>query len=84
MATLRGGAGLVTLAVADACLETVAGYEPSYMTAPLPADAAGRIDGLAAREAIEHLAARADVLACGPGLGRSEPLVDWFAGSMRG
>src|SRR5262245_37631929 len=42
-AALRSGAGLVRLAVADCCLETVAGFEPSFMTAPLPADADGRI-----------------------------------------
>ena len=35
MAALRGGAGLVRLAVADRCLDTVAAFEPSYMTAPL-------------------------------------------------
>ncbi len=45
MAALRGGAGLVRLAVPDTILETVAGFEPSYMTVPLPADAAGRIAG---------------------------------------
>ena len=43
MAALRGGAGLVRLAVPDAVLDTVAGFEPSYMTVPLAADAAGRI-----------------------------------------
>ena len=43
MAALRGGAGLVRLAVADACLDVVAGIEPSYMTSPLPSDRAGRI-----------------------------------------
>ena len=32
MAALRGGAGLVRLAVPDVCLDTVAGFEPSYMT----------------------------------------------------
>jgi NAD(P)H-hydrate epimerase len=32
MATLRAGAGLVTLAVPDRCQATVAGYEPCYMT----------------------------------------------------
>ena len=41
MAALRGGAGLVRLAVPDAILDTVAGFEPSYMTRPL----AGRCGG---------------------------------------
>ena len=41
MAALRGGAGLVRVAVPDVCLETVAAHEPSYMTVPLPCDGAG-------------------------------------------
>lgn len=69
MAALRAGAGLVTLAVPDCCVETVAAFEPCAMTTPLPCDAQG---GLAesALEAIRQWAARADVIACGPGLGR--------------
>ncbi|MCE5301955.1 MAG: NAD(P)H-hydrate dehydratase [Planctomycetaceae bacterium] len=43
MAALRGGAGLVRLAVPELLLDTVAAFEPSYMTIPLRADAAGRI-----------------------------------------
>jgi NAD(P)H-hydrate epimerase len=70
MAALRGGAGLVRLAVADAILDTVAMFEPSYMTSPLPCDADGRIAG-AAFEQIVELAEKATVVACGPGLGRS-------------
>jgi len=70
MAALRGGAGLVRLAVPDVCLDTVARFEPSYMTTPLPSDRAGRI----ARDAqakIVRLAEAATVVALGPGLGRS-------------
>ncbi len=70
MAALRGGAGLVRLAVPEPCLETVAGFEPSYMSVPLPADDAGRIAS-AAFERIVELAGPATVVACGPGLGRS-------------
>ena len=70
MAALRGGAGLVRLAVPEPCLDTVAGFEPSYMTVPLPADDAGRI-APAAFERIVELAEPATVVACGPGLGRS-------------
>jgi len=73
MAALRGGAGLVRLAVADRCLETVAGYEPSYMTAPLPDDIHGRISG-AAHTRIVELAQSTTVVAIGPGLGRSPDL----------
>ena len=73
MSALRGGAGLVRLAVPEPCLDTVAGFEPSYMTVPLPADDAGRI----APEAFERLLELiepATVVACGPGLGRSPGL----------
>ncbi len=73
MAAGRGGAGLVRLAVADRCLETVAGHEPSYMTAALPDDADGRITA-EAHERIVELARSATVVAIGPGLGRSPDL----------
>ena len=75
LAALRGGAGRVRLAVPEACLDTVAGFEPSYMTVPLPCDAAGRIS-LAARERIIEQAEAATVVACGPGLGRTEELAE--------
>jgi len=73
MAALRGGAGLVRLAVPDVCLETVAAFDPSYMTVPLPCDSAGRIAAAAADKIVE-LAEAATVIACGPGLGRSDEL----------
>jgi NAD(P)H-hydrate epimerase len=73
MAALRGGAGLVRLAVADRCLETVAGFEPSYMTVALPDDIEGRI-GAAAYTRIVELARSATIVAIGPGLGRSPDL----------
>ena len=75
MAALRSGAGLVQLAVPDGCLEVVAGFEPSYMTAPLAADEAGRIS-LAARERLKELAESATCLAIGPGLGQSPGLAE--------
>ncbi len=80
MAALRGGAGLVRLAVADRCLETVAAYEPSYMTAPLPDDVDGRISA-AAHTRIVELAGAATVVALGPGLGRS-PGLDRLVGLL--
>ena len=73
VAALRGGAGLVRLAVPDVCLPIVAGHEPSYMTVALPGDAAGRICA-AAYDEIVALAEPATVVACGPGLGRSSEL----------
>ena len=80
MAALRGGAGLVRLAVPDVCLETVAGFEPSYMTVPLPCDISGHISR-SARARIVELAEAATVVACGPGMGRSlglNVLVSWL------
>jgi ADP-dependent NAD(P)H-hydrate dehydratase len=73
MAALRGGAGLVRLAVPDRCLESIAVHEPSYMTAALPCDVEGRISG-AAHTRIVELAQAATVVAIGPGLGRSPDL----------
>jgi len=80
MAALRGGAGLVRLAVPDCCLDTIAGFEPSYMTVGLPSDRAGRIS-LAAKRRIADALAPATVIACGPGMGRSlglQVLVSWL------
>jgi NAD(P)H-hydrate epimerase len=73
LAALRSGAGLVTLAVPDVCLDTVASYEPSYMTLALESDAGGRIAG-ASKGAIQHEAGQASCCACGPGIGRSPQL----------
>jgi ADP-dependent NAD(P)H-hydrate dehydratase len=79
MATLRSGAGLVTLAVPDVCLDTVASFEPSYMTVPLAHDECGRI-GQAAEAEILRRAALADCVACGPGLSRGPHLTGLVAG----
>ncbi|MBI2826985.1 MAG: NAD(P)H-hydrate dehydratase [Planctomycetia bacterium] len=80
MAALRGGAGLVRLAVPDCCLGTVASFEPSLMTAPLPCDVGGRI-AAAARSILEELLAPVTAVGCGPGLSRSaelDRLVAWL------
>ncbi len=93
MAALRGGAGLVRLAVPGPILDTVAGFDPSYTTVGLPADEQGhiaargfdRIAALAEKahyhtdqpSAFDRIAAEAEnatVIACGPGLGRSQDL----------
>lgn len=79
MAALRGGAGLVTLAVPDVCLDTVASFEPSYMTVPLAHDECGRI-GQAAEAEIFRRATLADCVACGPGLSRAPHLTGLVAG----
>ena len=73
MACIRSGAGLVKLAVPDCILDTVAGFEASYMTIPLPCDGNGRIKLKSPRKLTEFLAP-ATCVACGPGLGRSKRL----------
>lgn len=79
-AALRGGAGLVRVAVPRSCVTVVATAEPSYLTLPLPEDRAGRL-GLEARRIIAQQWENATALAIGPGLGRSdglEALVWWI------
>jgi ADP-dependent NAD(P)H-hydrate dehydratase len=76
-ATLRSGAGLVTLAVPQCVLDVVASFEPSYMTRGLSEDN-GHIAGPAATELLA-LAKIATVVAIGPGLGRDAPLTQLVA-----
>jgi ADP-dependent NAD(P)H-hydrate dehydratase len=78
MAALRGGAGLVRLAVPVVCQEIIAAFEPSYMTVPLANDPAGRISLNALTKIVEHGKA-ASVLGLGPGLGRSDELNELVA-----
>jgi NAD(P)H-hydrate epimerase len=73
MACLRSGAGLVKLAVPECILETVAGFEPSYMTVPLKSDGKGHIKSQA-NDQIVALVEAATCVACGPGLGRSDAI----------
>lgn len=79
MAALRAGAGLVTLAVPDCCLSTVAGFEPCYMTVPLPSSADGQM-AISSRSILEEQVAGASIVACGPGLGRGPSLTDLVHG----
>lgn len=71
MAALRGGTGLVRVAVPEVCLETVASFHPAYTTFPLPCDQFGRISELAL-DPIREQAEQATVVALGPGLGQSD------------
>ena len=73
MAALRAGAGLVTIATANRCLETVASLNPCYMTLALDDDAQGRI-AEPQLASITSAINRSDVIAVGPGLGRSDLL----------
>ncbi|HLB75354.1 MAG TPA: NAD(P)H-hydrate dehydratase [Sedimentisphaerales bacterium] len=70
---LRGGAGLVRVAIPRSILPIVASIEPSYTTIPLPEDDAGRISAQATAQ-ILNAAADNDATAFGPGIGTSTDL----------
>lgn len=72
IAALRSGAGLVTIAAPENCVDKVATFHPAYMTAPLPCDGA-QISSLA-DDNLRELAEGKECLAIGPGLGRSNQL----------
>src|SRR5262245_4590973 len=67
---LRGGAGLVQVAVPEPILSTVAAAQPCYLTSPLPADSRGRLSH-AALAALSPLVQAASSVVVGPGLGAS-------------
>jgi NAD(P)H-hydrate epimerase len=72
-AALRGGAGLVRVATPEEVLPIVAGGNPCYMTAALPQDEQGQLADRA-ETALLYLAQTNDIVAAGPGLGRSQAL----------
>jgi NAD(P)H-hydrate epimerase len=67
MGALRSGAGTVTIATPAGCLPIVASMAPEVMTEPL-AETGG---GVAASAIDRILELAQDVIACGPGLGRT-------------
>jgi len=75
---LRSGAGLVTIATACSVLPIIASMAPEYMTEPLEESADGTISSAAVERLLEF---KQDVIACGPGLGRS-PAVGEFVRSL--
>jgi NAD(P)H-hydrate epimerase len=68
---LRGGAGLVQLAVPREIQPIVAAANTCYLTAPLPQDEDGQLDAQAQVDLLA-LARVANVVAFGPGLGQSK------------
>lgn len=70
---LRGGAGLVTVAVPDRILDIVASYEPSYLTLALSDDEQGRIH-VSAGHQLKTAIERQTAVAMGPGIGQSAGL----------
>jgi NAD(P)H-hydrate epimerase len=69
-AALRGGAGLVRLAVPESILPIVASANPCYTTAPLAEDDHGRLTAVALPELLELVRGNTAV-GMGPGLGQS-------------
>src|SRR5581483_10040789 len=54
---LRGGAGLVRVAIPSSLLQIVAGYNPCYMTLPLEEDPEGRIAAVGLPELLDAVRA---------------------------
>jgi NAD(P)H-hydrate epimerase len=74
-AALRGGAGLVFLAVAEELLPLVAPGNPCYLTVPLPGDGKGHLGATGREPLLQHVrASTATVI--GPGLGQSAELAE--------
>ena len=67
IASLRAGAGLVTVASAESAIPVIAGHAPELMTEPLPENEAG---GISREAPLDRLAKDMTVLALGPGMGR--------------
>jgi NAD(P)H-hydrate epimerase len=79
IAALRSGAGLVTIATPASCQPIVAAMGCEYMTEPLAETA----DGMVAHDALERvLDIGADVIAVGPGLGRSKATAAFVKGLL--
>ena len=74
MGALRSGAGLVTVATPAACLSIVASMGPEFMTVDLPDDGTGMVTAAAVDRLLEQ---SHDVIACGPGLGRSAHVAEF-------
>jgi hydroxyethylthiazole kinase-like uncharacterized protein yjeF len=78
-ASLRGGAGLVTLGIAETILPIVAMSQAEYMTEPLKVTAAGTIAGEAFSSGrFAEIVRGKTVLAIGPGLGTVAPTQDFI------
>jgi NAD(P)H-hydrate epimerase len=71
LAAFRADAGYVTVAAPESAIPSIEAHLLEAVKWPLPEDAAGRLLPRAADSVLEA-AARADVVAIGPGLGRSD------------
>ncbi len=73
LGALRGGAGLVYLAVPKSVQPLVASAEPSYLVHPVGEDVTGGISGDAVSK-LEQLAGQMSAVAVGPGMGNANEL----------
>ena len=71
LGSLRGGAGLVYLAVPAGVANTVSAVEPSYLVLPMAEDGDGHMAVDPREEPLASLLEGKDALAVGPGLGQS-------------
>ena len=79
MGALRSGAGLVTIATPAVCVPIIASMAPELMTEPLTDLADGTLSAAALDRVLEldH-----DVIACGPGLGRTPAVAEFVYGLL--
>lgn len=84
MATLRAGAGLVTVATAKSALPNVAGFAAELMTEALAETDTGGI-GIASMKSgkLQQLASTMTVVAIGPGIGRHPETVEFVHEAVR-
>jgi hydroxyethylthiazole kinase-like uncharacterized protein yjeF len=79
MGALRSGAGLVTVATPASCLPIVASMAADYMTEPLAESDEGTVRGDAVDRIVDLTH---DVIACGPGLGRTVGAAEFVRGLL--
>jgi len=83
VAALRTGAGLVTAAVAQSILSTVAAVTPELMTEPLLEGEKGEISSRNLEPSLlEPLLEKKSVIAIGPGMGQEPEAVKFFLGLL--
>jgi len=83
VAALRTGAGLVTAAVAQSILHTVAAATPELMTTALLEGDKGEISSRNLEpEHLDPILEKKSVIAIGPGLGQEEEAVKFFLGLL--
>lgn len=82
LGALRGGAGLVYVAIPQSIAPIVGGIDPSYLTIPLVEDEEGRLAAGASDRILEQLSSMT-AIGLGPGLGKSPALKTLVRGLYR-